>query len=244
MFVVFLCMRLHVVATLHYRDLNLSASGKADRFRVDWTRKLLLEIADATWQCREMESMSNQELLSLVLRDQFQRVAEKPVEEVLRASRAELPLTDVAYDRLMAGIELGRRVSEEKINYNERITSTKEAVDFCKSHFRRLISDGLQEEFHVVTLDTKHRMIGSHQITVGTLDASLVHPRELFRAAIRDASSAVLLAHNHPSGDPTPSREDIAVTDRMTEAGKLIGINVLDHIVLAREGCLSIREHC
>ncbi|GAB5405218.1 MAG: hypothetical protein Aurels2KO_34490 [Aureliella sp.] len=92
-------------------------------------------------------------------------------------------------------------------------------------------------------LDTKHRMIGSHQITVGTLDASLVHPREVFRTAIRDSSSSVLLAHNHPSGDPTPSREDINVTARLTEAGKLIGIAVLDHIVLAREGCLSVREY-
>lgn len=179
----------------------------------------------------------------MVLRDQFDRVADKPVAELVRAGRSELSLTDVAYERLMAGIELGRRVSEERINYNKAITSTKEAVGFCQSLFTRLISDGLQEEFHVVTLDTKHRMIGSHRITVGTLDASLVHPREIFRAAIRDSSSCVLLAHNHPSGDPTPSREDIVVTDRMTEAGKLIGINVLDHIVLAREGCLSIREY-
>lgn len=190
-----------------------------------------------------MKNKSDQELLSLLLRDQFSRVADKPVEELVRAVRAELPLTDIAYDRMMAGIELGRRVSEQRTNYNEKINSTAKAVAFCKSHFNRLISDGLQEEFHVVTLDTKHRMIGSHQITVGTLDASLVHPREVFRPAIRDASSAVLLAHNHPSGDPTPSREDIAVTDRMTEAGQLIGISVLDHIVLAREGCLSIREY-
>lgn len=189
-----------------------------------------------------MESKSDQELLSIILRNQFSRVADKPVEELVRAARSELQLTDIAYERLMAGIELGRRVNEEKTNYNERITSTKQAVEFCQSHFRRLITDGLQEEFHVVTLDTKHRMIDSHRITVGTLDASLVHPREIFRAAIRDTSSAVLLAHNHPSGDPTPSREDITVTDRMTEAGKLIGIDVLDHIVLAREGCLSIRE--
>ncbi|HBE67715.1 MAG TPA: hypothetical protein DDW52_06155 [Planctomycetaceae bacterium] len=106
-----------------------------------------------------------------------------------------------------------------------------------------MITDGLQEEFHVVTLDTKHRMIGSHQITVGTLDASLVHPREVFRRAIRDASSCILLAHNHPSGDHAPSREDIEVTDRLTKAGQVVGINVLDHIVVAREGCVSIREY-
>lgn len=190
-----------------------------------------------------MKRKSNQELLYLLLREQFSRVAEKPFEELVRAGRNELPLTDIAYDRLMAGIELGRRVNEQKANYNQRITSTSAAIDFCQTHFLRLITDSVQEEFHIVTLDTKHRMIGSHQITVGTLDASLVHPREVFRRAIRDAASCVLLAHNHPSGDPTPSREDIEVTDRISEAGNVVGINVLDHIVLAREGCLSIREY-
>lgn len=190
-----------------------------------------------------MESKTDQDLLKMVLRDQFDRVADKDVRELVDSGRSTLPLTDIAYERLMAGIELGRRVSEERINYNPKITSTSEAVQFCRSHFSRLIADGLQEEFHIVTLDTKHRMLGSHRITVGTLDASLVHPREVFRMAIRDASSAILLAHNHPSGDPTPSREDIAVTDRLTDAGKLIGINVLDHIVLGREGCLSVREY-
>ena len=85
-------------------------------------------------------------------------------------------------------------------------------------------------------------MIDTHQITVGTLDASLVHPREVFRAAIKDASSSIILVHNHPSGDPTPSREDIAVTTRLTDCGKTLGIDVLDHIVLGRNTAVSIRE--
>jgi DNA repair protein RadC len=106
-----------------------------------------------------------------------------------------------------------------------------------------LVSDCLQEEFHTVTLDTKNQVIASHQITVGTLDASLVHPREVFRRAIKDAASSVILVHNHPSGDPTPSREDIAVTDRLCEVGKTIGIDVLDHIVLGKEKCVSIQEY-
>ncbi|QDV81361.1 JAB domain-containing protein [Stieleria magnilauensis] len=190
-----------------------------------------------------MKKKSDQELLALVLRSQFSRVAERNVREIVEAAKAELSLTDIAYERLMAGIELGRRVAEAKANYNERLTSTHKAVAFCRLHFARLIAEGLQEEFHVVTLDTKLRMINSHQITVGTLDASLVHPREVFRPAIKDASSSILLAHNHPSGDPTPSREDRRVTEQLTEVGKLIGISVLDHIILGREDCVSIREH-
>tara|TARA_R110002111_G_scaffold89839_1_gene140007 strand:- start:123 stop:731 length:609 start_codon:yes stop_codon:yes gene_type:complete len=189
-----------------------------------------------------VKDKSDEELLALVLRSQFERVANKDVSEIVQASQAELGLTDIAYNQLMAGVEIGKRVSEVKANYNAKITSTHQAVEFCQCHFSRLIAEGLQEEFHIVTLDTKHRMINSHQITIGTLDASLVHPREVFRPAIRDASSAILLAHNHPSGDPTPSREDRTVTERCTQAGNLLGITVLDHIILAKEGCLSIRE--
>ncbi|WP_390621602.1 JAB domain-containing protein [Roseimaritima sediminicola] len=193
-------------------------------------------------QYEVVKEKSDQELLSIVLRKQFCRVAGRSFREIVQAGKSELGLTDIAYARLMAGIELGKRVSEPKANYNVKITSTSLATHFCSTHFARLIAEGLQEEFHIVTLDTKHRMIDSHRISVGTLDASLVHPREVFRPAIKDASSAILLAHNHPSGDPTPSREDHMVTDRLMEAGKMIGITVLDHIVLAREGCVSVRE--
>ncbi len=150
-----------------------------------------------------------------------------------------------SYCQIMAGIELGRRIADLKQNKvppATKITSTAEAIAYCEQTFRRLAIDAVQEEFHIVTLDTKHKPIQTHCITIGTLDASLVHPREVFHPAIRDSASAVLLVHNHPSGDPTPSREDHQVTDRLTEAGKILGINVLDHIVVAEQRCLSIRE--
>ncbi|NND97849.1 MAG: DNA repair protein RadC, partial [Pirellulaceae bacterium] len=153
--------------------------------------------------------------------------------------------TASSYAQIMAGIELGRRIARADAAVEDaptKITSTKLAVAYCEQEFARLARDAVQEEFHIVTLDTKHKPIRSHRITVGTLDASLVHPREVFRPAIRDAASAVLLIHNHPSGDPTPSREDHQVTDQLTEAGKMLGINVLDHIIVARERSLSIRE--
>lgn len=166
------------------------------------------------------------------------------------ASQSELreiskAITNPAYCQIMAGIELGRRMATvEQFDEPEiaRITSTAEAIDYCARKFAYLAGDGVQEEFHIVTLDTKHKPIHTHRITIGTLDASLVHPREVFRAAIRDSAAAVLLVHNHPSGDPTPSREDHQVTDRLTEAGKLIGITVLDHVVVARERSVSLRE--
>ena len=98
---------------------------------------------------------------------------------------------------------------------------TATAIDYCRQHFERLASDALQEEFHIVTLDTK-LPLQSHRISVGTLDASLVHPREVFKPAIRDSAAAILLVHNHPSGDPTPSRQDREITERLKRAGELL----------------------
>ena len=194
-----------------------------------------------------MRHKTDQQLIAMVLRDQFGKVAgiveNVDLRDLARAEPGELPLTDIGYERLMAGIELGRRVAEPRANYNIPLTSTAEAVRFCETHFRRLMSEGLQEEFHVVTLNTKHRMIRSHLVTVGTLDSSLVHPREVFRVAVRDSAAAVIAAHNHPSGDPTPSREDVAVTDRLTEAGRLLGIPLLDHVVLGATHGVSMREY-
>lgn len=154
-------------------------------------------------------------------------------------------VTKASYCQILAALELGKRATEalrQRPVVIHKITSTIEASEYCAEKFSYLAGDAVQEEFHIVTLDTKHKPIRSHRITIGTLDASLVHPREVFRPAIRDAAAAVLLVHNHPSGDPTPSREDHAVTERLTEAGKLIGITVLDHIIVARERCQSIRE--
>ncbi|MCA9126750.1 MAG: DNA repair protein RadC [Planctomycetales bacterium] len=153
-------------------------------------------------------------------------------------------VSEVAYCQIQAGIELGRRVREAALSAapKERINSTQAAISYCTRIFSRLAHDARQEEFHIVTLDTKLQPISNHRITVGTLDASLVHPREVFRPAIRDTASAVLLVHNHPSGDCTPSRQDREVTTRLKKAGELLGINVIDHIIVARDNAVSLEE--
>lgn len=126
------------------------------------------------------------------------------------------------------------KVGESSTHYqSERITSTASACDWAKNCLGGYFEDKLdQEEFLIATLDTKNRVRRVVRITRGTLDTSLVHPREVFRAAIHDAASSILLIHNHPSGDPTPSREDRAVTKKLTEVGDIIGIRVIDHIVV------------
>jgi DNA repair protein RadC len=152
---------------------------------------------------------------------------------------------ETAYCQIMAGIELGRRVAmsfAKNKSRAARITDSAGALRFCRDQFGRLASDAAQEEFHVVTLDVQLQVVGTHLISVGTLDRSLVHPREVFRPAIKDAAKSIILVHNHPSGDPTPSEEDLVVTRRLEEAGATLGIHVLDHIVVARGGEASIRE--
>lgn len=98
--------------------------------------------------------------------------------------------------------------------------------------FRDRFARADREEFLTVMLDGKNRALGFHVVSVGTLTASLVHPREVFKAAILANAAAVILVHNHPSGDPTPSAEDVAITERLRQAGDLLGIRVLDHVVI------------
>lgn len=209
-----------------------------------------------------VEQLRTSELLAILIRSgrkgesavqAGQRVANQFTERLdsLRSlSPSELKkisgaISEVAYCQIMAGIELGRRVAaslQQHSSRNEKINCTRAAIEYCSRHFSRLIDDGCQEEFHIVTLDTKLQPLAKHRITIGTLDASLVHPREVFRMAIRDAASSILLVHNHPSGDPTPSSEDRMVTDRLKRAGELLGIQVIDHVIVAAHGCVSLAD--
>jgi DNA repair protein RadC len=101
----------------------------------------------------------------------------------------------------------------------------------------------LQEEhYRVLFLDTRHQVITQRDISIGSLNSSIVHPRETFKAAISHASAAIILVHNHPSGDPKPSPEDITLTARMKDAGELIGIPVLDHLIIGDGRFISLKE--
>lgn len=232
-------------------DKKLYGSQIKSSPRKDRPRERLLSVG--------AKSLKTSELIAILVRSGLpgesavmagEKVAnafQHKLESLPSAGRGELnsvsrAIVSTAYCQIMAGVELGRRVAaanEEKIL--TKVTGSDDAVEFCQRRFSRLASDQKQEEFHIVTLDTKNQVIDTHQITVGTLDASLVHPREVFRAAIKDAAASIILVHNHPSGDPTPSGADIDVTNRLTESGKLLGIDVLDHIVLGREKAISIQ---
>lgn len=139
---------------------------------------------------------------------------------------------------LVAACEIGRRLATRRLEVGARIHGPADV----HHHFFERLRDCESEHFHALLLDGRHRVMGEVLVSQGTLTASLVHPREVFRAAIRRCAAALVLVHNHPSGDPEPSSEDRQVTERLVRAGEVLGIRVLDHVVVAERGYHSFRE--
>jgi DNA repair protein RadC len=140
--------------------------------------------------------------------------------------------------RISAALELGRRLAREGPLERGRIRGPRDVYERCAPGLRDLA----QEEFRVLMLNTQHAVIREQVVTRGTLDMSLVHPREVFRPAIAESAASLILVHNHPSGDPAPSAEDRAVTRQLAEAGRLLGIPVLDHVVIGDGRYVSFVE--
>src|SRR6185295_659238 len=132
--------------------------------------------------------------------------------------------------RVRAALELGRRATAEPLAAGGPLRDAAAVY----AHFRGRLPQLDREVFYVLLLDGKNRVRGEVRVSEGSLTAALVHPREVFAPAIREAAAALILVHNHPSGDPTPSAEDAAITQRLRQAGELIGIRVLDHVVVGR----------
>lgn len=144
----------------------------------------------------------------------------------------------VKASRLKAAAELARRFEQRDLNGHVTVHRARDVYDIVKQD----IEDKDREHFCVVMLNVRNQVIGREVISVGTLDMSVVHPRELFKSCIKRSAAAVILVHNHPSGDPNPSDDDIEVTKRLVEAGKVLGIHVLDHIVVGKGSFCSVRE--
>jgi DNA repair protein RadC len=140
--------------------------------------------------------------------------------------------------QLRAGIELGRRISRSRPEEAFVVRKPQDAADYVMEELRYL----QKEHFVCLFLNTKNHIIARETLSVGTLNASLVHPREVFRSAIKRSSAAIICVHNHPSGDPTPSPEDITITKRLAEAGEIVGIDVLDHLVIGDGRYVSLKE--
>ncbi len=140
--------------------------------------------------------------------------------------------------QLKAAFELGKRLMSEAVETSP-VFSTAQAV---YSYYAPKIKNLKKEVFSCLLLDSKNRLQREVRISEGTLNRSLIHPREAFREAIREAAQSVIFIHNHPSGDPSPSKDDIEVTERLRKVGEIIGIEVLDHIIIGDGRFVSLRD--
>lgn len=140
--------------------------------------------------------------------------------------------------RIMAAVELGRRVVTRPLPRGARIGSSRE-VDAA---LRPRLAGADVEHFVAIALDAKNRPIGEVEIARGGLSACPVSPADVFRALLREAAAGVVFVHNHPSGEPSPSADDVALTERLRRAGELLGVRVLDHVIIGREGYFSFLD--
>ncbi len=140
--------------------------------------------------------------------------------------------------QLMAAFELGKRLLGETREKCPVFSSGRDVY----LHYRQFFDNRKREVFRSALLDAKNRMFKDCRISEGTLTNSLIHPREAFREAIRESAASVIFVHNHPSGDPSPSREDIAITERLADVGEIVGIKVLDHVIIGDGTYTSMME--
>lgn len=201
-----------------------------------------------------VESLSNAELLAVIIRvgDRNQTAIEVAQNLLKIDEKGLAALVDISLEDLMkikgigqckacqilSVIEIGKRIRTRSTHDKIKIDSPNKIVNLMMDELRYL----KQEHFKIVLLDTKNQIIKIENISVGTLNASIVHPRDVFNAAIKRHANSMILLHNHPSGDPTPSKEDINITNRLIEAGEIIGIRVLDHIIMGDNRYMSFKE--
>jgi DNA repair protein RadC len=199
------------------------------------------------------EALSDIELLALLLRTGARARSASEIAARLLEQHGGLVGLAAARERELSGLsgvgpaksaslracfELARRIASRRLEPGLPIRGPEDV----HRHFHAQLRHLAHERFIVVLVDGRHRVMRHEVVSQGTLTASLVHPREVFRPALRDAAAAVVLVHNHPSGDPTPSSEDREITLRLSRAGNLLGIRVLDHVIVAECGYASLRD--
>ncbi len=171
-------------------------------------------------------------LLSKTMRG-IEDIAEMSAEEIKEVKG----LGDAKAAQIIAALELGRRAGSAKFK-KFKIKSPSDISDYFINEMAHL----KREHFNIVMLDNKNYIIEVYNVSIGSLNSAIVHPREVYRNAIKRSSASIILVHNHPSGDITPSSEDIAITKRLDECGKIVGIKVLDHIIVGENGYFSFKE--
>lgn len=198
------------------------------------------------------EALSNTELLAIIIRTGIKGENALTVAQSLISQEGIEALVDSSIEELAAfkgigtskavlikaAIELGKRLYNMPQKKKYTIKSPADVSAVLMGDMRYL----KKEYFKIVLLDIKNNIIAVENISIGSLNSSVVHPREIFKTAIKKSSAAVILVHNHPSGDPHPSNEDIEVTKRISEGGKILGIEILDHVIIGDGNYFSFKD--
>ena len=204
---------------------------------------------------RGVEALSEAELLAILLRTGNASTGESALDHahlllgqfrglkgIDEASASELRavkgIGPAKTAQIKAGLEIGRRLRQEKWQTGSSLRSSEDVY----RHFRDQLEKEKREIFYVVLLTNKNRKIREVKVSEGSLTASLVHPREVYNPVIRESAAAVIFVHNHPSGDPAPSPEDLEITRRLKEVGEVMGVRVLDHVVIGRDRYFSFSD--
>jgi DNA repair protein RadC len=199
------------------------------------------------------EVLSNSELLAIILRvgmksesaiamanriistnEGLQYLSTATVQELSKIKG----IGDAKAAQIKAALELGKRLKNFRSDMKVKISNPEDIVEIVMEDMRYL----KKEHLRTIFLNTKNIVIDVKDLSIGSLNSSIVHPREIFSEAIRKSSSSIVICHNHPSGDPTPSQEDINITKRLYEVGKLVGIDLLDHVIIGDGRYISLKE--
>lgn len=199
------------------------------------------------------ETLSNVELLAIILKTGSKNASALELSrQLISVNKSGInALIDISVEELIeikgigpskaagviAAVELGKRVSiSEKSKH--KISSPTDVSNYLM----REMGDLKKEYFNIIMLDNKNHIIELHNVSIGSLNSAIVHPREVFKNAVRRSSASIILAHNHPSGNTSPSKEDISITKRLVECGDIMGIKVLDHIIVGKNEYFSFKE--
>lgn len=233
------------VKNIGYRDVEIFTTSIKDLNDNDKPREKLYKFGADKLSEYELIAIllgsgsRNEDVLTLSKKlwqymNKFHRISELAIDDLMEIEGIGLSKAC----SIISALELSKRINIRECVDNFSVGSPKSVADI----FMNILRDEMKEHFYVLLLDTKNKIISWDEISKGDLNSSIVHPREVFKYALKYSANSIICLHNHPSGDPTPSMQDIEITKRLQEVGNLVGIKLLDHIIIGYNKYISLRE--
>lgn len=233
------------VKNIGYRDVEIFTTSIKDLNDNDKPREKLYKFGADKLSEYELIAIllgsgsRNEDVLTLSKKlwqymSKFHRISELAIDDLMEIEGIGLSKAC----SIISALELSKRINIRECVDNFSVGSPKSVADI----FMNILRDEMKEHFYVLLLDTKNKIISWDEISKGDLNSSIVHPREVFKYALKYSANSIICLHNHPSGNPTPSMQDIEITKRLQEVGNLVGIKLLDHIIIGYNKYISLKE--